>query len=91
MFSFVHSGIVHYILLCIFVMVELMQNINAIWEVKCVWQHGRGKCNVPTAAENLKGESLTHKRFLGKSGEIRANIPHTPKNWPAPTLIVWRK
>jgi len=29
MFSLIRVGIVHYILLCIFVMVEFMQNINS--------------------------------------------------------------
>jgi len=34
-------------------MVELMQNINPICEVKYVWQYCREKYNAPTATENL--------------------------------------
>jgi len=30
-----------------------MQNIFAISEVKCVWQHGRKKYNVPRATSTL--------------------------------------
>jgi len=44
-----------------------------------LWQHGKGKYNVPTAAENLQRESLWHKIFSGKSGEIRAKYPLHPR------------
>ena len=56
--------------------------------MKYVWQHGWGKCNVPTGTENLYGESLYKKVFranLGKSGQ---NILCTPKKLPATTPML---
>ena len=32
-----------------------------------LWQHGRGKLNVPTATENLLGKRLSYKSFFGQN------------------------
>jgi len=40
-----------------------------------LWQHGIGKYNAPTAAENLKGE-VCRNNFSDKFGGIRAKISY---------------
>jgi len=53
-------------------------NYSAIWKVKYVWQHGWGKCNVPTATENFRGK-FVQKSISGKFGKIRAKYSSHPQ------------
>jgi len=52
-----------------------------------LWQHGRGKYNVPTAIEKLWGKRLSHRSFRSNLGKCGQNILCTPKQLPAPAPI----
>jgi len=44
-----------------------------------LWQHDRGNYNVPTGAENLYGQNLSHIGLSGKFGEMWAKYPLHPQ------------
>jgi len=51
------------------------------------WRSCQQKVFMIFVGENLQAKS--HKNLSGKFRKIRAKILRTPKNLPAPTLMVW--